>query len=1113
MSEILVTAPTIEGAHAAHGTQASAGQNPWLSYFGPPSGPIVTNAYDKYAEQTYDLPEAYRGKNLFLRDTVDGLITDGSKPQWYTSVCLPWAQTDQITFSWNEFHFNETLAGRVPHEGVSRLVTSSRQSRQDKSVRRGLAMLLEHGFMSTPEGQNQYRMNLQGIAQCVQETANHDVMGALLTCDNYDKRWERDHGIIRDGTRQMLQNEVYNFAVVQKTPHGLDILVEEAKKRMGRYGAKPDLMIIPPKLAIYLTLVRPEKTQYYIAGPDGSKNIREGPDAMANFRGLNVFETRSFDVYEGEPPVDLCMRRRQVGEYYTNAAAAAVIAPSGSSKYTMDNEAVVIYNEDVDNWSKISFEDMVDNCHHFKFDVDRDDGHDDYTKPMIEEMLKEPQLAKQNAEYAQFKFDSEPVQHAIKIPNGKTFMENSRRLEPPNDLMFSRFGTDGTNDVYFLRCRRIGHIHAKYLNPVIKELEKLSNQKYFQSRGGAFGGGDGGSGSDEADDESVDSVFHELYSIASASPALRDAFSPGSQGSIDTAIGIVSDSGYTGHPALHCSWRGVQLIAQEGCDEHKKLAHKLISRVNDQVQKLKHLNVDNLDAMYKFRLAPNYQYSLDGTRLISAVKGHYFKTFIFNRIFNVPCQHSLSPVLPDGTSTALAKLLPGDTVLCPAFAIKRFLDTSNGVVGNLSISNCALGIIGDGPKTIPKSVQDPVWQENASEINSMSKFLHMQTIAESNVQRYQPRKRTVTGISTAIGGSKRSRFSRQERVPTQAVSVAAAPTQNTANNFSMVDNLMEDYSSFSRNSDIGKLYPIPKFNNDETYETARHINDAWARYDFQGASGQDLDLSDAYLSDYLSINLDKHLPRNLKERPPPFCFLLCRPFIDHQMYTLILMKGGQDTGATYYGHNSVTVGDDAVSKMHYCNFTFYQKALVRSCKNVFRAEDAYAAGYVGGNGTKFFNTAEDVSACDTADPDCPSIMAFVVSREEVTQLPNPLNILGNFEGVLKDPNSNSKHFSTAPYYRKHLKLDMIGQYDPKMMQENPVFTSDSKEYNTTCFQGAQINFNPAVDQFNIETVNTGHWGHTYPGVRSVREGQNKFMEAQVSSKTPFAYSGGIAPVR
>ena len=67
-----------------------------------------------FVASRYDLPEAYKGKNLFLRDTIDGFIMGDN--EWYTRDILPYAQTDQIHLAWNEWHFNQTLAGRVPHE-------------------------------------------------------------------------------------------------------------------------------------------------------------------------------------------------------------------------------------------------------------------------------------------------------------------------------------------------------------------------------------------------------------------------------------------------------------------------------------------------------------------------------------------------------------------------------------------------------------------------------------------------------------------------------------------------------------------------------------------------------------------------------------------------------------------------------------------------------------------------------------------------------------------------------------------------------------------------------------------------------------------------------------
>ena len=153
-------APAISYGEPANG-------NPWMEYFGPPAKEIKVNAYDKYANETYDLPEAYKGKNLWLRDTIDGFIVDDSD-QWYTTYALPWAQTDDLHVKWNKWTFNRGLAGRVPHEGIPRLITSTKQSHSETIERRGLAFILEHQFMKTPEGIEQYRRNIQGIAQTVQ---------------------------------------------------------------------------------------------------------------------------------------------------------------------------------------------------------------------------------------------------------------------------------------------------------------------------------------------------------------------------------------------------------------------------------------------------------------------------------------------------------------------------------------------------------------------------------------------------------------------------------------------------------------------------------------------------------------------------------------------------------------------------------------------------------------------------------------------------------------------------------------------------------------------------------------------------------------------------------
>ena len=92
-----------------YNNQQTVGQNSkddanrWHQFFGPPAGEIRTNPYDKYQYETYTMPDAYVGKNIYIRDTIEGFI-EGSN-NWYTTAALPIRVTDQIHLSWNEWHF------------------------------------------------------------------------------------------------------------------------------------------------------------------------------------------------------------------------------------------------------------------------------------------------------------------------------------------------------------------------------------------------------------------------------------------------------------------------------------------------------------------------------------------------------------------------------------------------------------------------------------------------------------------------------------------------------------------------------------------------------------------------------------------------------------------------------------------------------------------------------------------------------------------------------------------------------------------------------------------------------------------------------------------------
>jgi hypothetical protein len=227
-----------------------------------------------------------------------------------------------------------------------------------------------------------------------------------------------------------------------------------------------------------------------------------------------------------------------------------------------------------------------------------------------------------------------------------------------------------------------------------------------------------------------------------------------------------------------------------------------------------------------------------------------------------------------------------------------------------------------------------------------------------------------------------------------------------------------------------------------------------------------------------------------------------RPFIEHQMHSVVMMKAGADTGKTYYGHNNVTVGDDAIRKMHYVNLTFYSKAVVKESKNISVIEDVYMAGYNGGNNADFFSSADSGSNDKTvkthnysspAGRKGPSLLVGLNTPGGL-EIPNPMNITGSFTAAFGDSDKKKgKHYSGCAVASVYYGLEELQKYDENQTQSaaSGMFFKSQRPMNTTCFRGAS--YVTTDDDRRVYRPNTGHLGPTYPGVKAVRSGQNKYM--------------------
>jgi len=284
--------------------------------FGPAAREIKWDSQRHKRHQRWHLPDALKGANSFLTDRVDGLITDATSSP-FTKTILPYLYMDQPDrkIKWNVYAFDEGIASRVPYESAARVLPQSKRSFAGYAVRQGLAIAMEHNFMASPGGLENFRRQLMQLVGSIQLTNDLDVHMALLHAPSYQKHMDEKYWDGSKTLNQQCRMYVDLFGFMQKNENALDYLIEDAKNHLTAWGSKaPTFMLCNGALTRQLTMT-PEKTNYITAGPDGQRKLAQGPD-LPSYRGLSVINTRQFSLEVGSAPRDMLRRRVRVSEHY-----------------------------------------------------------------------------------------------------------------------------------------------------------------------------------------------------------------------------------------------------------------------------------------------------------------------------------------------------------------------------------------------------------------------------------------------------------------------------------------------------------------------------------------------------------------------------------------------------------------------------------------------------------------------------------------------------------------------------------------------------------------------------------------------------------------------------
>ena len=284
--------------------------------FGPAARDIKFDSQRDKRRQRWHLPDVLKGPNDYLTTRVDGLITDATKSP-YTGYILPYKEkTDpDAKFKWNVYLFDEGLASRVPYESAARVLPQSKRSFAGYVVRQGLAIAMEHNFMASAAGRENFKNQLQQLVGSVQLTNDLDVHVALLHAPSYQKQMDEKFYDQHKTVAKTAREYVDLFGIMQKIPNALDFLIEDAKNHMQTWGSKdPNFLLCNGALTAQLTML-PELTNYMTNGEQGRARLASGPD-LASYRGLKIINTRKFSMESGTAPRDLLRRRVRVAEYY-----------------------------------------------------------------------------------------------------------------------------------------------------------------------------------------------------------------------------------------------------------------------------------------------------------------------------------------------------------------------------------------------------------------------------------------------------------------------------------------------------------------------------------------------------------------------------------------------------------------------------------------------------------------------------------------------------------------------------------------------------------------------------------------------------------------------------
>lgn len=1017
---------------------------------------------------------------------------------------MPWFITEEIHVQWQSWETMAHFMGITPHQATSRRIAQRRNIRRATLVRRGIMMEFEHDFVKTALGQMSFVKGLGQIARSIQETANVEVIRALVNAHRFQQKYIQDHFILQKGDlKAAMERDRDRFGLVQKDQFGLETWDATVNKEQYIWQGMSNAIIMTEEIAIYTTFVGPNRTLYKNAGEIGPARINNtGPKVKAAgetqgkldrleplhmVRDVPVYIARSFHV-DTVGKEELLSRVRAIGEYNLMIDEC----PSEVA-YQSSSRDISIFDEDHDDFDCITLDMAIDNCGIFDKNSSNVSGHllrpaniygvarDDATETMRRD-LSGNFLAMPSIDGKEFM----PIQFIGDI--AKEFL---------SDESLERCAESVAAAIYRGDTQKMMDDARVIAKGARKAAENKANKGKYGSVSGkldtalTFVGsrlaqlmGSGALFTDKTEDEAARDIRNNFLTDGEVRIV----------GGVDKFdLARTEDRAQAYEVLIERAKRAGNTAEVERLEEAQKAIPREDPTDAQGDEFYLRSSIEKADgALFKALMAPvetlGEQYAAPA-REIAADESRNAEERAF--------------AIRDHLHNLVEQKVPGLIFQNRAAATQFFNTRIDGYrkhIGKLQATKAT-------EKVAPVEGEEQVsWHAPGQKLPEGWRYMHSYSERNGPVSKsrgFIPD--NILGVSSFL--DKHHERMSQTNQRQQQTGGRYAPGADRMGAFASLG-AMNFGEQGSADTDVLQRIKDRHLQDPEgrPWEAPGRVDEVTRR--FHNLSSRMKAMSESSASAlvqmcamaFLGARFNKETLKMFRRNHIriPCGFILARPQITYRTRTIIKVQADGGCGNMFFGHSDMQIGHDTARKIGIAHYTAYMAAVIHSPKNVYVQHDAMVANYLGGHGTQFFSpeSYKAFTRSNQTSPDA-SICCFMIPYEE-RDIPLFFDISGRFytqmrSGLADQRQGSMLAFSTAPIYN-----DLYGFYDPiarTRAMDEPDRRQGRKHVNRIVWRGCQYNKNIVSGRFDKYRANQGHLGPAiYPGCGQVFNGKIAYLD-------------------